>query len=365
MKLASPVTTVTPIAINTTALTAADLGKSMRHVGYGVSSFVNGQPQSDGQKRQVTTPLRQIEQSGLLIESGASNPTRQTCQGDSGGPGLMVTSGSSVERVIGVVAFGDQNCANDGWDTRVDAFANWAKSIYNVWEAPQCTEDGKCASGCSQPDIDCLCAADGQCTAACTKPQLDPDCPVDCAAGNVCALASCPIADPDCVADGSACTADYQCKGRRCVRDSQHPQAYCSRNCSVTTECPSGMECKLGVCNYPTKPEKAPYSPCNATTDFCAGGTICTSQTTTEQSACYYACTAIGSCVVPGEECFTGVNNTKYCRNPSAPVPTRQQKILVAAKLEAPVASGCSSTGGGAMLMVLAALVPLLRRRVV
>lgn len=363
MKLASPVTNVTPIPINTTAMTSADLGQNIRHVGFGVSSFSNGQPVSDGKKRTVTTPLRQVQQ--ILLESGASNPTRQTCQGDSGGPGFMILPGSTSERVVGVIAFGDENCSVNGWDTRVDAFASWAQSVYNQWEAPQCTEDGKCATGCATPDIDCLCAADNSCTSACPKPSIDPDCPKDCGGGDVCSLGNCPVPDPDCVDEGNACTAATQCRGRQCMNDPQHPQNYCTRACTTTAECPSTMVCERGYCAYIQKPERQVFTYCDPATDYCVGGTICSQSRLGEAASCQYPCLSNDACAIPGHVCIQGVSAQKFCKDPNAAPVSRPQKVVPRAALVGPVASGCSAVGGSAMLLLLAAFLPLLRRRVV
>lgn len=364
LKLISPMTNVTPIPINTTPLTQSDIGRNIRHVGFGVNTFVNGQPQSDGKKRQVTTPLRQLD--SVLLESGATNPTQQTCSGDSGGPGFMVTAGSASERVAGVVAFGDQQCQINGYDTRVDAFASWVQSIYNQWEVAQCIEDGKCAANCSSPDIDCLCKADGACTAACPRPALDPDCPADCGEGNVCSLGNCPIPDPDCVAEGNTCTSSTQCKGRQCRTDPQHPQNYCTRTCTTTTECPSSMTCEGGFCTFIPKPERYAYTYCNPLTDYCLGGTMCVAQNVSDASSCQYPCQSNGTCAVPGELCVQGTSAQKFCKDPNAAPVQRPQVVLRRASVEAPAAAtGCSATGSGAMLLLLAALSPLLRRRVV
>lgn len=365
LKLISAVTNVVPIPINTEEMDTGMIGEPIRHVGYGVYAFVNGQPQSDGRKRQVTTPLRQLYTN--LLESGASNPTRQTCQGDSGGPGFMVIGSVPTERVVGVVAFGDQLCEQNGYDTRVDTFASWVQGVYNTWEAPTCAEDGKCAAGCSQPDIDCLCAADNQCTAQCPKPQIDPDCPADCGGGDVCSLSFCPIADPDCVNDGSPCSAATQCKGRQCLNDPQNPQNYCTRTCTVTTECPNTMTCEFGYCRFIQKPVKQPLTYCNPVTDYCGGGTSCVAERPGDVTSCQYPCLAGDTCSFVGDICVTSTTGSKFCKDPDAPPITRPQKVLQRASLEnAPAArAGCSSAGGGAMLLLLAALMPLLRRRVV
>lgn len=359
LKLDSPVTGITPIAINTTSLSTADIGKNVRHVGYGVYTFQNGQPVSDSKKRSVDTPLRQV--GATQIESGATG--KQTCQGDSGGPGFMITSGSAAERVAGIVSYGDQYCQQQGVDTRVDAFASWITSTYNQWEAPQCGWDNRCKTGCTPIDPDCACAADNQCTTQCVDLSKDPDCPANCSADGICATGLCPAKDVDCHDVGTACGTDLQCTTRMCRSDLQHPDKYCTKNCGSNTDCPSPMTCLSGVCVQPQLPPRAPFEACTAGQTFCTDNTICVAEKTGDVTSCQYPCSTSGTCQLPGQVCVTGLSGTKFCKDPNAPPPQRKQVVLQAAITQGPAASGCSATGGSAALFALALFAPIFFRR--
>ena len=105
---------VTPIPMNTTALDASWVGRSLTFVGYGVTS---GLTQSGaGVKRQVAIPIAQVG-AAQFAYTGAKN----TCFGDSGGPALTRDAqGATV--VVGVTSYGDATCRSFGVDTRVDVF---------------------------------------------------------------------------------------------------------------------------------------------------------------------------------------------------------------------------------------------------
>ena len=109
LRLATPVLDVTPIQINETAMTASHVGRTIRHVGFGLT-VAGGQ--TAGTKREVSYALRRV--TPYTIESGAQG--KQTCQGDSGGPGFMIMPGETKEKLVGVVSYGDQNCAVEGYD---------------------------------------------------------------------------------------------------------------------------------------------------------------------------------------------------------------------------------------------------------
>ncbi len=350
VQLERAVTNVTPIELNPTPLTGS-VGQPIRHVGYGLTD-PNGQ--SSGVKREVTYTLRQVRQ--LTIESGASG--KQTCGGDSGGPAFMVTSGSSVERLAGVVSYGDQDCAVEGWDGRVDAVLPWLRSTMGQWENPTCAADGACVQGCTPVDQDCACVADGVCSAQCEDVAKDPDCPRDCATNGVCSTLACPRPDADCVAVGAACAAAQVCVSRQCVTDAQHPQAYCTRGCAAPGDCPGGMECgPAGQCRYPQRPERQLYDFCSPATDFCVAS-VCTGPAG-QLTRCVKACTGAADC--GGDRCEGGGDGQRYCRPASlsfAPI------YLVATPIGGgPAASSCAAVGGVPALWLGLALLPLLRRR--
>lgn len=352
LRLSQPMTGVEPIAMNETPLTTAHVGLPIRHVGFGIT---NPNGSGGGTKREVTYNVREVRR--YTVESGASG--RQTCQGDSGGPGFMVLPGSARESLVGVVSYGDQDCAYEGWDGRVDVVAAWVRQTMAAWEQPTCAADGACVPGCAPVDQDCACVADGQCSAECADLLKDPDCPRDCVANNVCAQASCPRPDPDCVAEGNSCTVVTQCRERLCVSDSQHPQTYCSKPCGTQADCPGTMECAQGTCRFPLKPERRLFDTCSASTDFCVDS-ICTGPVG-GVTRCVASCVVTSDCP-QGSICEAGADSRRYCR----PANLRFTPTILPAttSLTGAAAAGCTSAGSALpALWVLALALPALRRR--
>lgn len=352
LRLSQPATGVTPIPLNETALTSADVGRPIRHVGFGIT---NASGVGSGVKREVTYNLRQV--ATYTIESGASG--KQTCSGDSGGPAFMVMPGSPQEKLVGVVSYGDQSCVVEGWDGRVDKVATWIRTTMGAWEVPTCALDGACVPGCTPVDQDCACAADGQCTAECADLLSDPDCPRDCARNSVCAQTDCPTPDPDCVAEGSLCSAAQQCRDRLCVSDSQHPDTYCSKGCAAPADCPATMECASGTCRFPLKPERQLFDRCSPTGDFCVGA-ICTGPAG-GITRCVASCTVTNDCPA-GSVCEAGADSRRYCR--PGDLKFTPTFLPAANSLSVPAAPGCTSVGAGLpSLWLLALALPALRRR--
>jgi Trypsin len=142
MKLASDPVGLTPIVLNGTPITTANVGQMVRHVGYGVTDDTTGD--GGGTKRTVSYPLNTVDP--VLIYSGAQG--EQTCDGDSGGPGFMVVGDQTAERLVGVVSDGP-NCdlSQDGWDDRVDAVEDWIVATVSAWDAPPTFDNGSGGSG--------------------------------------------------------------------------------------------------------------------------------------------------------------------------------------------------------------------------
>lgn len=351
LRLASPVADVTPIAMNDAPLTQAHVGLPIRHVGFGLTV---ANTQQSGTKYEVTYNVRQVAQ--FTMESGASG--KQTCQGDSGGPAFMTLPGQTKEKLVGVVSYGDQNCAYEGWDGRVDVGVPWIRATMAGWEQPTCETDGACVMGCTPVDQDCLCVADGQCSAECLDAALDPDCPRDCAANGVCAVQVCGRPDPDCIGDGFLCDLATQCQGRLCANDPQHPRAYCTRTCQTDTDCQAQMECSLGTCREKQKPVRALGETCTPGADFCVGdATLCTGPASGDFARCVKGCQSSADCP-SGAVCEAGKDSSRYCRASALSF----KNLTLPAVPESPgaAASGCSSTS---LLGAWLAVGLLVRRR--
>jgi uncharacterized membrane protein YgcG len=130
MKLDADPVGIAPLPLNGAPLTAADVGRAIRHVGFGATD-----DSSDGVgiKRAVSYSLNRVE--GMLIYSGA--PGKQSCDGDSGGPGLMMAGAQGTEAIVGVVSDGpDCELSEDGWDDRIDLVKDWILQTVSAWDAP-------------------------------------------------------------------------------------------------------------------------------------------------------------------------------------------------------------------------------------
>ena len=349
LRLATPVLDVVPIALNEAPLNQAHVGRPIRHVGFGLTV---ANTMMAGVKQEVTYGVRQV--ASYTLESGAMG--KQTCQGDSGGPGFMVLPGSTKEVVVGVVSYGDTSCAVEGFDGRVDVGAPWIHQTMGGWEQPTCATDGACVPGCTPIDQDCACKPDGVCGSECLAPATDLDCPRDCAQNNICATQACGRPDVDCVGLGNYCDAAIQCQGRLCLTDRQHPSTYCSKACAANADCPSTMTCAAGTCQLAQRPERQLFESCYAATDFCVVG-ICTGPAS-GISRCVKSCIVTGDCD-SGSVCEAGSDAQRFCRPDGLRfniVTLHAAQAAIGAR-----AKGCSSTGAGLALWLLA--VPLLRRK--
>ncbi|MBS2029643.1 MAG: trypsin-like serine protease [Deltaproteobacteria bacterium] len=149
-------------------------GAPVTEVGFGETSPDGG---GVGTRREVTKYDVKVRSAGELT-SGAQ--AGLTCEGDSGGPALFKTP-DGLMSVIGTTSRGDQQCAQSGIDTRVDAYLDFIRiNMVDAGDPPSCGADGRCGFNCTAPDPDCPCAPDGFCTSACTTPEADPDCPQSC-----------------------------------------------------------------------------------------------------------------------------------------------------------------------------------------
>ncbi len=339
--------TISPKPWNQATL-AGKTGQPIRAVGYGANSG-GAMPGGSGIKREAGLTFRNIFTDVFFLGDGVS---KGVCHGDSGGPSFH-RFGDGVERVVGVHSFTtDQSCLT-GADTRVDAYQGFVRQWLSEKEAPSCDEDGRCATGCAQPDIDCVCKSDGQCTTACPDLLKDPDCPRDCVANGVCSAQPCPARDTDCTVEGAVCANDTQCAGRKCVSDDQHSEPYCSVACTSNAACWAGSECDTakGYCRYPYLPVTKLGDPCVKGQTFCADFSACTGPSASD-TTCTWLCPSMETCQ-SGATCEQGIDGL-YCHVPRPPI------VTPAIGTVQNTTASCSS---GVGLLPLLALAVLGRRR--
>ena len=109
-------TVIPPKPINRAPVDMTWVGKSMRIVGYGITSSDDINATTSGLRREATTSIQSVGSSFL----GTAGSTEQPCGGDSGGPGMVIIDG--VEKVAGVVSTGDATCTTESF-ARVDVSA--------------------------------------------------------------------------------------------------------------------------------------------------------------------------------------------------------------------------------------------------
>ncbi len=300
--LSTPQTSVTPKPWNAESL-AGFGGRPVRAVGYGST----GNGQGSGTKRTVDLTLRQLTQTLLWLGNFVN---KGICHGDSGGP-TFHTFADGVERVVGVHSFTRGEDCVDGADTRVDAYRDFVRQWLSEKE-DECGANGICAAG------------------ACASP------------------------DPDCVADGAPCSTQFSCRGRRCLGDPQHPQAYCTRGCLTSADCEAGLECDTGrqVCQYPQLPRVALGEACTPNASWCGPTGVCTGESA-NATRCSQPCGVTADCP-NGQRCKSAWDGINVCMDPP-PV------LLPLAQAEGPAATGCATAPE--LLAVLAVFSVLRRRR--
>jgi hypothetical protein len=110
-------TTIAPLVFNRASMDTGFDGNQVRFVGYGLD---NAAAQTGaGIKRTTTTAL--TDHTALILHF--SDGTHETCNGDSGGPAFMTVGGKEI--IVGLTSYGDTQCAQGGYDTRVDSYATW------------------------------------------------------------------------------------------------------------------------------------------------------------------------------------------------------------------------------------------------
>jgi MYXO-CTERM domain-containing protein len=203
IKLATPVTTMTPVPLNFIAADAP-VGVMVTMVGFGATAVGGGG--SVGveyvvQQMSISCTAQEGTDANLLCFSQVDGKGK--CEGDSGGPSFAMINGKLVE--VGITSFGDQTCSTFGADTRTDA--EKAFLLQHV-------------------------------------PELECNTDSDCAMGHECFLHSCIVTPFQPTGLGSTCTTGADCDSGQCASGDGGKK--CSMVCSSTdmTSCPSGFSCQ-------------------------------------------------------------------------------------------------------------------------
>jgi V8-like Glu-specific endopeptidase len=219
IQLATPVTDVVPSPINLSA-TLAPVGTIVTIVGYGsTQKGAAGMIGTEFELRnRMSTSCPNLgigSDANLLCFSQADN--KGTCQGDSGGPAFAVIDGRPT--VVAVTSFGDQQCADYGADTRIDAEQPFL--VQHVPELVGCLADQNCPEHRTCFAHRCIATPFG----------------------------------PNGI--GTVCNAAGDCDSSVCAESSQDGKR-CSLTCNVSdgSSCPDGFEClhstvTVGAC-WPT-----------------------------------------------------------------------------------------------------------------
>ena len=200
--LAQKVTDVKPVPINLDPM-AAPIGVQVTMVGFGATATGGGG--SVGveyvvQQTSISCDPSIGANANLLCFSQTSGTGK--CEGDSGGPSFATVNGKLLE--VGITSFGDQNCAQFGADTRVDA----EKAFITA----------------HVPNLYC---------------QTDADCTM----GHECFENACIVTPFQPTGLGVACTGNGDCDSGTCAMEGNTGK--CSMSCTTgsAATCPAGFDC--------------------------------------------------------------------------------------------------------------------------
>jgi len=399
LRLDRDVTGVTPIPI---AMTSPNKGETIVIVGYGKTGE-NGQ--SFGTKRKATNKIDSMTSTTYSMY-GSSGSEGNVCNGDSGGPSLATRNG--METVIGVHSTKLNYCGWGATDMRVDSYYSWiySKAQGDVYSggpldttAPQVSITSPSSGASVNPSFKVSVSAsddtgvtrvvlflnaqkvgertsgpfDFQMTNVPWGSHTLEAVAHDGANHSTSTSVSITVKNPSAAKKpiGGSCSKNNECGSQVCV-GGPTSGGYCSRNCSTSSQCPSGYSCSSQVCikkgsgstgnnggnNNGGSSKKGGYGDsCNGPTS-CATG-LCALDSVTNKRFC---------------TAFCDLNTPTSCSAGSTCQPAGGGKA-VCAPLHNPLEGGepvlnggCSvasgSSAAGLLPLALLALLALARRRV-
>jgi MYXO-CTERM domain-containing protein len=225
--LATPITDITPSPINLLPA-RAPIGIVVTMVGFGTTQIGagGGAGVEYELKNRTSVPCNVLGGSDAKLLCFSQTDGKGKCEGDSGGPSFAMIDNQPT--LVGITSFGDQQCAQFGADTRVDA--ERAFLLQHI------------------PELGCI--ADGPCEQACGANGLpvDPDCPTcandgDCAGDEVCFSDQCMVAPFQPSGLGSTCATNADCTSGQCGAGPGGMRCVMACTLGAAEACPSGFDC--------------------------------------------------------------------------------------------------------------------------
>ena len=368
--LSKDVTGITPQIISSTPPKS---GETIVMVGYGLPGEKTG---SFGTKRMATNKIDSVSSSTYYIK-GASGFDGNICNGDSGGPSFASRSGKDV--FIGVHSTKTNYCGYAATDMRVDAFRSWISTqasgdIYSgsppdkeppqvVMLSPKAgaeTERSFTLSVLASDDIGVtkvVAYVDAKATGTLTAMPYDfklqsltlgshtieavaHDAYGRTSSAAIAITVKDKVTPPPTKKDfGESCSKHTDCKSSICITASSST-AFCSKQCSKSSDCPTNYECKNLVCQKktttPPPPTKKKYG------EVCAGPGDCESGLCAPDTArSTYFCTKL-----------CDLNNTSSCPPGAMCVDAGGKNVCIPGQITDPGGDeegGCGQVAPGAI----------------
>jgi hypothetical protein len=196
--LSTPVTTITPNAINYDPK-QAPVGVMVTMVGFGLTSGSGTSAGVEYVVDQTSIACTSFEGSDANLLCYSQVNGKGKCNGDSGGPSFATINGTLVE--VGITSFGDQTCSQFGADTRVDA--EKAFIVAHIG----CDTDG------------------------------------DCADNHECFSRACIVTPFTATGVGADCTMNSDCDSGACGTEGSVSKCTMSCTLGAANACPAGLDC--------------------------------------------------------------------------------------------------------------------------